>query len=149
MDLAYILIAGLLGTSMMSLVMWLINKKNLANADMIRAIGSIFSSYEESFSTGIRIHYVVGIALAFIYIALISLLKPSGLWGYVGIGAMIGLFHGVAFAFVLIVAVAEHHPLEKFRNAGLEVALAHLLGHIFYGLIVGLVAGIFAIKFIF
>ena len=149
MDLLFIIVAGLLGTTAMSFAMWMINKKGLANADMIRAIGTIFTSYEESFSTGIKIHYIIGVAVAFIYIALISLLQPANLWGYTGVGTMIGLFHGVAFAFLLIVAVAEHHPLEKFRKAGLEVAVAHLAGHVIYGLVVGLVAGLVGVKFIF
>jgi hypothetical protein len=37
--------------------------------------------------------------------------------------------------------VAEHHPLERFRDAGAEVAIAHMVGHIVYGLIVGFVIG--------
>jgi hypothetical protein len=59
---------------------------------------------------------------------------------------MIGLFHGVAFAFVLVISVAEHHPLEQFRDAGFEVAIAHLAGHIIYGLIVGTMVGILGIR---
>ena len=37
------IIAGLIGTGGMTLVMWLIQKSGMANADMVRAIGSIFS----------------------------------------------------------------------------------------------------------
>jgi len=146
MDLVYIIICGIAGTSAMSFVMWFITKEGIANADMIRAIGSMFTDEESSFSTGLIVHYVAGIVLAFIYLLLISLFQPQSLWAYTGIGGMIGLFHGVAFAFILVVVVAEHHPKESFRNTGLEVALAHLGGHIIYGLIVGLVAGVFAVK---
>ena len=95
------------------------------------------------------IHYVVGIVVAFIYLVLISLFNPSTPLGYAGTGTMIGMFHGVAFAFLLVVVVAEHHPNEEFREAGLEVALAHLAGHIVYGFVVGIVAGVFAIRIIF
>lgn len=140
--------AGLLGTGGMSLVMWLITRSELANADMIRAIGSIFTrSYENSFKPGIIIHFVAGIVIAFIYILLINLLSPSSLAYFILAGAMIGLFHGVAFSFVLVISVAEHHPLETFREAGSEVAVAHLAGHIIYGLIVGTVVGVLNIKF--
>lgn len=149
MDLAYIIICGVLGTSAMSFVMWFITKEGIANADMIRAIGSIVTDESSSFSTGLTIHYIVGIVIAFVYLVLISLFQPQSLWAYTGTGAMIGLFHGVAFAFILVVVVAEHHPKENFRQAGLEVALAHLGGHIVYGLVVGIVAGIFAIRIIF
>jgi len=149
MDLVYIIICGIIGTSAMSFVMWFVTKERLANADMIRAIGSILADEESSFSTGLIAHYIAGIILAFVYLLIISLFQPQSLWAYTGLGAMIGLFHGVAFAFLLVVIVAEHHPKESFRNAGLEVALAHLGGHIIYGLVVGLVAGIFAVRIIF
>ena len=149
MELVYIIICGVAGTSAMSFVMWFITKEGIANADMIRAIGSMFTDENSSFSTGLTVHYVVGIVLSFIYLLLISLFDPQTLWAYTGVGGMIGLFHGVAFAFLLVVVVAEHHPRESFREAGLEVALAHLGGHIVYGLVVGLVAGILAVRIIF
>lgn len=146
MDLVYIIICGVIGTSAMSFVMWFVTKEGIANADMMRAIGSILTDDESAFSTGLTVHYIVGIILAFVYLLIISLFQPQSLWAYTGLGGMIGLFHGVAFAFLLVVIVAEHHPKESFRNAGLEVALAHLGGHIVYGLFVGLVAGLFAVK---
>ena len=149
MELVYIIICGVAGTSAMSFVMWFITKEGIANADMIRAIGSMFTDENSSFSTGLTVHYVVGIVLSFIYLLLISLFDPQTLWAYTGVGGMIGLFHGVAFAFLLVVVVAEHHPRESFREAGLEVALAHLGGHIVYGLVVGLAAGVLAVRIIF
>jgi len=60
---------------------------------------------------------------------------------------MIGLFHGVAVGFLLVVAVAEYHPLKKFQEAGVEVAIAHLVGHVIYGVIVGAVIGYTGIRF--
>ena len=149
MDLVYIIVCGIIGTSAMTFVMWLITKEGLANADMVRAIGSIFSGKENALSTGMIIHYVAGIVVAFIYLVLISLFLPTSLLGYAVTGTAIGIFHGVAFAFILVVVVAEHHPQEEFRNAGLEVALAHLAGHIVYGLVVGIVAGLLSIRIIF
>ena len=148
MDLVYIIICGVIGTSAMSFVMWFVTKEGIANADMMRAIGSILTDDESAFSTGLTVHYIVGIILAFVYLLIISLFQPESLWAYTGLGGMIGLFHGVAFAFLLVVIVAEHHPKESFRDVGLEVALAHLGGHIVYGLFVGLVAGLFAVKII-
>jgi hypothetical protein len=142
------IIAGLIGTGGMTLVMWLIHKSGMANADMVRAIGSIFSrNLDESLAPGLIIHFVVGSLIAFIYVILISLLNPTSVAATIGTGAMIGLFHGVAFCFLLVVSVAEHHPLEQFRNAGLEVALAHLVGHVIYGLLVGTVIGIASVRF--
>jgi hypothetical protein len=142
------IIAGLIGTGGMTLVMWLIQKSGMANADMVRAIGSLFSrNLDESLSPGLIIHFIIGSLVAFIYVILISLFHPTSAAATIGTGAMIGLFHGVAFSFLLVVAVAEHHPLEHFRNAGLEVAVAHLVGHVIYGLLVGAVIGIAGVRF--
>jgi hypothetical protein len=139
--------AGILGTLGMSALMWIITRSGLANADMIRAIGSIFTrSYENAFVPGLIVHFGVGSIIGFFYILLINLLSPQSLISFISTGAMIGLFHGIAFSFLLVVSVAEHHPLERFREAGLEVAIAHLVGHVVYGLIVGAIAGILQIR---
>ena len=140
--------AGLIGTGGMTLVMWLIHKSGMANADMVRAIGSLFSrNLDESLAPGLIIHFIIGSLIAFIYVILISLFHPTSVAATIGTGAMIGIFHGVAFSFLLVIAVAEHHPLEEFRIAGLEVALSHLVGHVVYGLLVGAVIGIAGVRF--
>ncbi len=140
-------VAGIAGTLCMSVLMSIIHSTGIANADMIRAIGSMFTrSYENSFTLGVVIHFLFGIIIAFIYVLLINLLSPGSVGYSILTGGMIGLFHGVAVAFLLVIAVAEHHPLEQFRNAGVEVAVAHLVGHIVYGLIVGAVVGVLNIR---
>jgi uncharacterized membrane protein YagU involved in acid resistance len=141
-------LAGVIGTAGMSIALWGISHTGIANASMIRAIGSLFTrSYEDSFGLGLTVHFIVGIIIAFVYIALISLLAPVSLAGTIAYGGMIGLAHGVAFGFLLVVAVAEHHPLEQFRKAGLEVAIAHLTGHVIYGVLVGTVVGLTGVRF--
>lgn len=141
-------LAGIVGTAGMSLVLWGISQTGLANAAMIRAIGSMFTrSYEDSLGPGFVVHFIAGIIIAFIYVALISLLAPESLAGTIAYGGMIGLAHGVAFGFLLVVAVAEHHPLEQFRRAGLEVAIAHLIGHVIYGVLVGAIVGLTGVRF--
>ena len=137
------ILAGIVGTAGMSLAMWAITKSGVANAGMIRAIGSMFTkSYKGSFGPGLIIHLISGIFFGFLYVILISIFAPTSVAAAIGTGAMIGLFHGVAFAFLLVIMVAEHHPLEQFRSAGFEVAIAHLVGHVIYGILVGLVVGL-------
>ncbi len=141
-------LAGVIGTAGMSTVLWGLTRTGIANAAMIRAIGSLFTkSYEDSFGLGLTVHFIVGIIIAFVYVALISLFAPTSLAGAIALGGMIGFAHGIAFGFTLVVAVAEHHPLEQFRSAGLEVAVAHLLGHVIYGVLVGAVVGLTGIRF--
>ena len=50
-----------------------------------------------------------------------------------------GLFHGVVVGFVGVITVAEHHPITKFKQAGFTVAVAHLFGHVVYGLSIGII----------
>ncbi len=143
------MLSGLVGTAGMTIVMWLITRSGLAHADMIRAIGSIFTrSYEDSVIPGIIVHFGVGMIIAFFYVLIISILDPVSTIKIVGAGAMIGIFHGVTFSFLLVVAVAEHHPIEQFKTAGSEVAVAHLAGHIVYGLLVGAVVAATGVKIV-
>ena len=131
----------------MSLVMWLITRSGLANADMIRAIGSIYTrSYSNALLPGFIMHFTAGIIFAFLYLVFLSLFSLGSVGAYIGMGAMTGVFHGLVVSFLLVVSVAEHHPLEQFQEAGSEVAVAHLFGHIIYGLIVGAVLGIAGIR---
>ena len=142
-----IILSGILGTCGMSLVMWLITRSGLANADMIRAVGSIYTrSYENALLPGIIMHFTAGIIFAFLYVAFLSLFSLGSVGAYIGVGAMTGVFHGLVVSFLLVVLVAEHHPIEQFQKAGAEVAVAHLFGHIIYGLIVGAVIGTAGIR---
>lgn len=144
-----IILSGILGTSGMSLVMWLITRSGLANSDMIRAVGSIYTrSFENALLPGIIMHFTAGIIFAFLYVVFLSLFSLGSVGAYIGMGAMTGVFHGLVVSFLIVVLVAEHHPIEQFQKAGAEVAVAHLFGHIIYGLIVGAVIGIAGIRFL-
>jgi len=142
------ILAGILGTAGMTFVMWLIHRFGLANADMIRAIGSLYTrSYENSLLPGVIIHFGIGSILAFIYTAFLSIFYLRSVIALTGLGGMLGLLHGLAVSFALVALVAEHHPLEYFQKVGSEVVVAHMVGHIIYGLIVGAVIGITGISF--
>ena len=88
-----------------------------------------------------------GVIFAFVYAAAMSLLEISSVAGCAGIGALMGLFHGFAMSFILIAVVSEKHPLPEFREAGFDVGIAHIAGHIAYGAVVGLLVGIFGIHY--
>lgn len=144
------ILAGILGTVGMTFVMWLINRSRLANADMMRAIGSLYTrSYENSLLPGFIIHFGVGSIIAFLYTAFLSIFYLRSVIALSALGGMLGLLHGLVVSFVLVVLVAENHPLEQFQKAGSEVVVAHMVGHIIYGLIVGAMIGITGINFEF
>ena len=140
MEIAYIVLAGIAGTAVMSLVMALIHKLGWANADMVRAIGSVYTrSYKTALLPGLFVHFGAGILFAFLYAVLVAVAPVQTTGGTILVTLCTGLFHGMSMGMILAVAVAEHHPLPEFRNAGVGVVLSHVVGHIFYGLTVGLV----------
>lgn len=139
MSFLVILLAGVVSTLFMVIFLELVTKARLANADMVRAIGSILTgSYHNALVPGLVIQFGFGIFFSFIYFGILSYFNASiGLNGILG-GGLMGLFHGVVVGFVGVITVAEHHPLTKFKQAGFTVSVAHLFGHIVYGLTIGI-----------
>ena len=118
-----------------------IHATGYANADMIRAIGSLVTrKYEGSFGWGLAIHLVSGMLFAIPYTVVLCGLGPMSLAMSVGLGGLMGLVHGLVMSLVLLGLVTERHPMKRFQNAGFEVAVAHIVGHVAYGIGVGAVA---------
>lgn len=134
--------AGVAGTTAMILLMGLIHGLKWAEADMVRAIGSLYTESEkEAFPVGLVVHMTGGVFFAFLYALLVSVAPiPPGSAGAVFLVCLLtGVFHGMVVGIFLAVVVAEFHPLERFRKAGVDVVLSHLAGHVVYGATVGLV----------
>lgn len=137
-----VILAGLAGTAAMTMLMGLIRKLGVADADMIRAIGSVFTgSLDRSLLVGATLYTMGGMVFAMLYAVALSFLPIEGFWPILGVSSLMGFVHGFAMSFLLVVTVAEHHPVQRFRDAGISVALAHLVGHVAYGAGVGLVLG--------
>lgn len=146
MNLFQISLVGLLATSVMTAFLYFIHWAGFANGDMVRAIGSaITKRYDGSLWTGLAVHYVTGIIFAAIYVYILALVPPLS-DGHVikiaGLGALLGFVHGLVVSMGLVVVVAEHHPMEQFRRAGVGVALLHLAAHVVYGGVVGWCVGV-------
>lgn len=139
-DVITIILAGLLATLVMCAFLELVTRSKLANADMIRAIGSIFTgSYENSLKPGLIIQFGSGVVFSFIYFGVLSFFSTGPSVVGAVMGAVIGLFHGIVVGLGIVVSVAEHHPLPRFRQAGFMVAASHVFGHMIYGLIIGMI----------
>ena len=107
---------------------------------MIRALGSLVTRrYGGSFGWGLVIHLLSGMLFAIPYTAILGGLGPMGLLMSAGLGGIMGLFHGFVMSLVLLGVVTERHPLKRFQKAGFEVAIAHIVGHVAYGIAVGVV----------
>ncbi len=135
--------AGIFGTAGMEILLQSITKSGMANADMARAVGSLFTkSLQNAYGIGIIIQTINGIVFAFLYTLVIVYFQVHGFLSTAGAGTLIGFIHGAVVGFILVAAVAENHPLQEFKEAGFSVAVAHWVGHLIYGLIVGAVIGL-------
>jgi hypothetical protein len=138
-------VAGLLGGAAMLAVIRLITRSGWAKADMIVAVGSLFTrSHDRAFRTGIGIYIFSAIGFAIIYgMGLVKLglaALPNSFFAGIGFG----IFHGLIVSLMLVWVVAERHPLEEFQDAGFAVGVSHFAGHVAYGAVVGLVFGLCA-----
>ncbi len=141
------ILAGIIATAAMCVALFIIQWRGLAEADMVRAIGSIVTRNEQNaMPIGLVIQFVSGVGFAFLYIIVWSTLPLAEFQHYVLLGLVTGFAHGLVVSFMLVVLVAEHHPLPRFQNAGMGVAIAHLVAHVVYGLLVGLVAASFGVQ---
>ena len=136
-------VAGFIGTMGMTGVMYLITRSGLTNADMVRAIGSIFTrSLDSALLIGGILHIISGIIFAMLYIIGFNLFGFEGTPVLTAIGLCYGVAHGFVLSFILVAAVAEHPPLPQFQEAGFSVAVSHFVGHLVYGVLVGFVVGL-------
>lgn len=139
MFLRDVILAGVAGTAVMNASMWFIHRSGWANADMTRALGSMLTRrYEGSLGPGLVVHFLAGIAFAVPYLLVLRSTGFASISANLAVGGALGAFHGLSMSYILMALVAERHPVEKFRRAGPEVAAAHIVGHVAYGLGVGL-----------
>lgn len=137
------LIAGLLGGIVMECVLWVIGKGGWAKADMIVALGSMFTrSRESAWRVGAMLHLGSAIVFALAYTLLMYHLGYTRMPYSAALGGGVGFLHGLIVSLGLVWVVAEQHPLEEFSEAGLAIGLSHIVGHVAFGLMVGLVVGI-------
>lgn len=140
MSIFIIFSAGVISTFIMVIFLELVTRTKLANADMVRAIGSIITKdYDKAFFPGLIIQFSFGIVFSFIYFGILSYFTSVININGIMMGGLMGLFHGIVVGFVGVITVAEHHPLTKFKQAGFTVAIAHLFGHVVYGLSIGII----------
>jgi hypothetical protein len=137
------LAAGVLGGLAMEGVLWIIGRSGWAKADMIVALGSMFTkSRESAWRIGAILHLVSAIAFAIVYTLLLIALGATEMPWSAALGIGIGFLHGLIVSLGLVWVVAEQHPLEEFNEAGLAIGLSHIVGHVAYGAVVGLVVAI-------
>jgi uncharacterized membrane protein YagU involved in acid resistance len=136
-------VAGLLGGIAMEFVLWVIGRGGWAKADMIVALGSMFTKARDTaWRVGALLHLASAVVFAVGYTLLMYALGYTQMPWSAALGTGVGFLHGLIVSLGLVWVVAEQHPLEEFNEAGLAIGLSHIVGHVVFGFIVGLVVGI-------
>lgn len=137
------LVAGVLGGLAMEVAMWLIGRAAKVKGDMILALGSLITKRRDgAYRVGFLVHATSAFGFALVYALLMVRLGYTDLPVSAMLGLGVGVFHGLLVSLMLVWVVAEHHPLEEFKEADLLVGLSHLAGHVAFGGMVGLVVGL-------
>ena len=136
-------VAGLAGVAALELAMGLLTRKGLTRGNMIVALGGLITrSRANAFGVGLVMHLLAGVGFALLYV---WGMRASGVTHFpavLAMGAGMGAVHGIFVSLMLVWVIAEHHPLEEFKEADLAIGLEHVVGHLAYGVTVGFVVGL-------
>lgn len=150
MNIIGAVIAGIVGTIVITIVMNMAPKMGMPKMDIVGMLGAMFSP-EGNQTLGMAIHLMMGVVFAIIY----ALLWNLGI-GTLGLlwGAIFGIGHwliagimmgGMPMMHAGIKAGAIKAPgVFMLNSGGLMAFMGGLMGHIIFGLAVALVYGLFA-----
>jgi uncharacterized membrane protein YagU involved in acid resistance len=134
------IIAGLAGTAVMTMLMYIAPLMGMPKMDMLGMLGSMITANKGSVRwIGLIIHFMMGAVFAIIYALLWSLGIGSATWLW---GLVFGAIHGVV-AIVMIPMMMRMHPRPPEMAGGPLTMVGQLMGHLVYGLVVALVYAAF------
>jgi hypothetical protein len=88
----------------------------IGKIDVIPAVGALITGKSENaFSIGYIVHFASGIAFAYIYWAILLLMKLPAVWWTFGLA---GCIHGIIVMLLVCIAVMEHHPIARYHERG-------------------------------
>jgi len=141
--------AGLLGTTVLTLVVCVPRWLGMKNVDMVRALGTLVgraSNADRGLLPGLLIHYVIGIVIAWLYLVGF---RAFGFPLSALTGALVGIFHGGLAMIVVERIIFRRQPRTADQSPELHdraddearaAELAQFIGHILYG---SIVAGVY------
>ena len=129
------MVSGIIATALMTTFLFLPAWLGWHRVDVVRAVGALVShDREHALTPGLVIHFAMGAAFACLYAFALQFMGwPLGPLS----GAFLGLVHGVLVMLFVAIIIMEHHPMDRYRERGLETGLAQIAGHVIYGLTVG------------
>jgi hypothetical protein len=148
MEYLYALVFGLVGTGVMTLVLYLISQIGAQSVAQVKGIGSAIPTPSGgSLVPGTAVHIAVGLIFGLVYLALgrqFAYLVPGAL---LGLGAGVGFVRGIVVSIVLGLIAFDREPLNRMNEAGPAVGIVHVIGNVIYGLCVSVLFGLSAIDY--
>ena len=140
MDIVGAIVAGLVGTAVMTALMYVAPMMGMPKMDIIGMLGTMLTPNRETATLlGIVIHFMMGVLFAIVYALLWSagLGDPAWIWGLI-FGAVHGLIVIIGMPIMM-----RMHPRRPEMESGLLTVTGQLMGHMVFGLVVALVYGAF------
>jgi hypothetical protein len=139
----YSILAGLVGAFGMTLVLGLFGKVGWTRANLVVALGTLFSRNRNSaLMIGATVHGIAGIVFAMIYTSIFALFNLSTATAILFVGLGLGWAHGIVASLIFVVSTVLGNPEGELKKVQFSGGPAYMLAHMVYGLLVGLVIGI-------
>lgn len=142
MNITVALLAGLVGTVVMTMLMMMAPRMGLPKMDMLGMLGTMVAPPGGGAQAlGAVMHLMMGALLAVGY----ALVWSWGLVGHPGWlgGALLGLVHGLLAAMAMPM-MTRMHPRKPEAEGGALAVVGILMGHVVFGLVVAGVYGALA-----
>ncbi|RME08085.1 MAG: hypothetical protein D6803_02145 [Anaerolineae bacterium] len=142
------IVAGLVGTVVITLIMAMAPKMGMPKMDMVGMLGSMFGG--ENRALGLVIHLMMGAIFALIY----AYLWSAGVGSVsVGSGAVFGIVHWLIVGLIMGGMPMMHAGIKSgaveapgvyvLKSGGVMAFMGGLVGHIIFGIVVALVYAAF------
>lgn len=136
MDIWNAVLAGLVGTAVMTALIYVGPMMGMPRMDMLGMLGTMLTPNRgAAYGIGAVMHFAMGAVFAIVYAWLWSLGVGAPEWTS---GLVFGLIHGVVAAAVMPVML-RMHPRPPEMTLGAIAILGLLMGHAAFGIVVGLV----------
>ncbi|WP_233578671.1 hypothetical protein [Tautonia sociabilis] len=138
MDLSGAVVAGLVATSIMTVLIYVGPKMGMPRMDMLGMLGTMFTQKRAvAYPLGTVLHFAIGVLFAAAYALLWGRGLGDATWPW---GLAFGAAHGVIAIAVLPLMLRMHPRPPGIRMTPLTVA-GMMMGHLVFGLAVALVYG--------